>query len=223
MKGRMRPYLPELTIRDYNTYQWYQRGVRRQLYTTYGLYSCYGLRYNGVLFAVLADSLAGRPATCKRMREPTAAQTSVAAVAARNGAPATHPPRSAGKSENTHVSSTQTSAVAARAARVFGSFGAPPPSGGALGVHPLNAGVSAPAAAVPVQSARSRRDEIAAALMAQAEKRTGRTLQTNDEFMSEESSPGPMPEPPKGLTDLPSDAELAGRFCPSPSCSCSHG
>lgn len=57
MKGRMRPYLPELTIRDYNTYQWYQRGVRRQLYTTYGLYSCYGLRYNGVLFAVLADSL----------------------------------------------------------------------------------------------------------------------------------------------------------------------
>ncbi len=59
MKGRMRPYLPELTIRDYNTYQWYQRGVRRQLYTTYGLYSCYGLRYNGVLFAVLADSLAG--------------------------------------------------------------------------------------------------------------------------------------------------------------------
>ena len=70
MKGRMRPYLPELTIRDYNTYQWYLRGVRRQLYTTYGLYSCYGLRYNGILFAILADSLAGRPATCKRMREP---------------------------------------------------------------------------------------------------------------------------------------------------------
>ena len=37
MKGRMRPYLPELTIRDYNTYQWYQRGVRRQLYTDSGL------------------------------------------------------------------------------------------------------------------------------------------------------------------------------------------
>ena len=40
MKGRMRPYLPELTIRDYNTYQWYLRGVRRQLYTTYGIYPC---------------------------------------------------------------------------------------------------------------------------------------------------------------------------------------
>ena len=67
----MRPYLPELTIRDYNTYQWYLRGVRRQLYTTYGIYPCYyGLRYNGVLFALLADSLAGRPATCKRMRVP---------------------------------------------------------------------------------------------------------------------------------------------------------
>lgn len=66
----MRPYLPELTIRDYNTYEWYLRGVRRQLYTTYGLYSCYGLRYNGVLFALLADSLAGRPATCKKMRMP---------------------------------------------------------------------------------------------------------------------------------------------------------
>lgn len=77
-------------------------------------------------------------------------------------------------------------------------------------MNPLDAGVSAPAAAAPVQSARSRRDEIAAALMAQAEKRTGRTLQTNDEFMSEASSPGPMPEPPKGLMDLPSDAELAG-------------
>lgn len=70
MNGRMRPYLPELTIRDYNTYQWYLRGVRRQLYDSYGLYSCYRLRYNGVLFAILADSLAGRSATCKRMRLP---------------------------------------------------------------------------------------------------------------------------------------------------------
>lgn len=70
MNGRMRPYLPELTIRDYNTYQWYLRGVRRQLYQSYGLYSCYRLRYNGVLFAILADSLAGRPATCKKMWVP---------------------------------------------------------------------------------------------------------------------------------------------------------
>ena len=70
MNGRMRPYLPELTIRDYNTYQWYLRGVRRQLYTTYGLFSCCCLRYNGVLFAILDDSLAGRPAICKKMRVP---------------------------------------------------------------------------------------------------------------------------------------------------------
>ena len=70
MKGRMRPYLPELTIRDYNTYLRYLRGVRRQLYEVYGLYACHLLRYNGVLFALLSDSLAGRTATCRRKRVP---------------------------------------------------------------------------------------------------------------------------------------------------------
>ena len=61
-EGRMRPYLPELTIRDYNIYLRYLRGVRRQLYEAYGLYSCHLLRSNGVLFAILSDSLAGRQA-----------------------------------------------------------------------------------------------------------------------------------------------------------------
>ena len=60
MKGRMRPYLPELTIRDYNTYMRYLRGVRRQMYKSYGFYACHLLRTNGVLFAILSDSLAGR-------------------------------------------------------------------------------------------------------------------------------------------------------------------
>ena len=68
MDGRMRPYLPELTIRDYNIYQWYLRGVQYQLNTTYGLYSCSQLQHNGVLFALLSDSLAGREATCKKER-----------------------------------------------------------------------------------------------------------------------------------------------------------
>ena len=36
MEGRMRPYLPELTIRDYNTYLWYLRGVRWQMRRSYG-------------------------------------------------------------------------------------------------------------------------------------------------------------------------------------------
>ena len=58
MKGRMRPYLPELTIRDYNTYMRYLRGVRRQMYKSYGFYACHLLRTNGVLFAILSDSLA---------------------------------------------------------------------------------------------------------------------------------------------------------------------
>ena len=53
MNGRMRPYLPELTIRDYNTYLRYLRGVRRQLYEEYGFYACHLLRTNGVLFAIL--------------------------------------------------------------------------------------------------------------------------------------------------------------------------
>lgn len=47
MKGRMRPYLPELTIRDYNTYMRYLRGVRRQMYKSYGFYACHLLRPTG--------------------------------------------------------------------------------------------------------------------------------------------------------------------------------
>lgn len=70
MNGRMRPYLPELTIRDYNTYLRYLRGVRRQMYDEYGFYACHLLRTNGVLFAILSDSLAGRAATCRRKRVP---------------------------------------------------------------------------------------------------------------------------------------------------------
>ena len=70
MNGRMRPYLPELTIRDYNTYLRYLRGVRRQMYDEYGFYACHLLRTNGVLFAILSDSLAGRAATCQRKRVP---------------------------------------------------------------------------------------------------------------------------------------------------------
>ena len=70
MEGRMRPYLPELTIRDYNTYLWYLRGVRWQMSRSYGFYSCRLLQHNGVLFALLADSLAGRPATCVNQRLP---------------------------------------------------------------------------------------------------------------------------------------------------------
>ncbi len=66
MNGRMRPYLPELTIRDYNTYQWYLRACATSCIPLMGFLSCCCLRYNGVLFAILDDSLAGRPATCKK-------------------------------------------------------------------------------------------------------------------------------------------------------------
>ena len=77
MKGRMRPYLPELTIRDYNIYLRYLRGVRRQLYEAYGLYSCHLLRSNGVLFAILSDSLAWRRLMCQTQGIRLAAQVEV--------------------------------------------------------------------------------------------------------------------------------------------------
>ena len=44
--------------------------MRRQLYKDYGFYACHLLRYNGVLFAILSDSLAGRIPTCDRQRVP---------------------------------------------------------------------------------------------------------------------------------------------------------
>ena len=81
MKGRMRPYLPELTIRDYNTYMRYLRGVRRQMYKSYGFYACHLLRTNGVLFAILSDSLAGRMPTCKRQRVLRGKQAGLARAA----------------------------------------------------------------------------------------------------------------------------------------------
>ena len=84
MKGRMRPYLPELTIRDYNTYMRYLRGVRRQMYKSYGFYACHLLRTNGVLFAILSDSLAGRmPVSYSNLTLPTSGlvEISLGAVA----------------------------------------------------------------------------------------------------------------------------------------------
>ncbi len=41
-----------------------------QLSNSYGFYACHLLRTNGVLFAILSDSLAGRMPTCKRQRVP---------------------------------------------------------------------------------------------------------------------------------------------------------
>lgn len=70
MTGQMRPYLPELTIRDYNIYQRYLWGIRRQLLLSYGVYACGILKYNGVLCAILSDSLAGREPTCRKFWVP---------------------------------------------------------------------------------------------------------------------------------------------------------
>lgn len=68
MQGYLRPYIPELTIRDYNTYMQYARGVRRQMYKDYGLFASRLLRHDTVVLALLSDSLAGRKATCRTER-----------------------------------------------------------------------------------------------------------------------------------------------------------
>ncbi len=68
--GRLHPYLPELSIRDYNVYLRYMRGVGYQMYLDYGFVSYEILPHKGGILAILADSLAGRQATCQNIRMP---------------------------------------------------------------------------------------------------------------------------------------------------------
>ena len=68
--GKLHPYLPELSIRDYNTYLRYMRGVAYQTYLDYGMVTYGVLPNKGGVLALLADSLAGRQATCRSVRLP---------------------------------------------------------------------------------------------------------------------------------------------------------
>ena len=68
--GRLHPYLPELSIRDYNIYLRYMRGVKYQVYLDYGIMPYGALAHKGGVMALLADSLAGRQATCQDIRMP---------------------------------------------------------------------------------------------------------------------------------------------------------
>lgn len=68
--GRLHPYLPELSIRDYNIYLRYMRGVKYQVYLDYGIMPYGALAHKGGVMALLADSLAGRQATCQDIRLP---------------------------------------------------------------------------------------------------------------------------------------------------------
>lgn len=63
MIGYLRPYLPELKIQDYRTYRSYCCGLCSQLRMDYGQPSARLLNHDMVLFALLADSLAGREPT----------------------------------------------------------------------------------------------------------------------------------------------------------------
>ena len=70
LTGRLHPYLPELTIRDYNIYLRYVRGVSYQLYLDYGFLAYQSLPHRVGTLALLSDSLAGRQATCQSIRRP---------------------------------------------------------------------------------------------------------------------------------------------------------
>ena len=70
LTGRLHPYLPELSIRDYNIYLRYMRGVKYQVYLDYGIVPYGALSHKGGVMALLADSLAGRQATCQDIRLP---------------------------------------------------------------------------------------------------------------------------------------------------------
>ena len=70
MTGRLHPYLPELSIRDYNISLRYMRGVKYQVYLDYGIMPYGALAHKGGVMALLADSLAGRQATCQDIRMP---------------------------------------------------------------------------------------------------------------------------------------------------------
>lgn len=61
------PYLPELTIRDYNTYLRYKRGLRYQIRRDYGWFAARRFRGDTTLIALLSDGLAGREATLKKV------------------------------------------------------------------------------------------------------------------------------------------------------------
>lgn len=47
MTGRLHPYLPELSIRDYNIYLRYMRGVKYQVYLDYGIVPYGALSHKG--------------------------------------------------------------------------------------------------------------------------------------------------------------------------------
>ncbi len=68
MYGYLKPFVPELKIKDYQTYQAFRRGLARQLLKDYSLFSCVLVQKDMIAFAILSDSLAGREGTVFRLR-----------------------------------------------------------------------------------------------------------------------------------------------------------
>ncbi len=70
MDGFLKPYIPELKIKDYKTYHAFRCGLCSRLFADYGPLARVIVSADSILFAILCDSLAGREGTrkCKRCR-----------------------------------------------------------------------------------------------------------------------------------------------------------
>ncbi|MFI3169384.1 MAG: DUF5685 family protein [Faecalibacterium sp.] len=66
----MKPYIPELKIKDYKTYHAFRCGLCSRLFSDYGPLARTIVSGDSILFALLCDSLAGREGTCKKKRCP---------------------------------------------------------------------------------------------------------------------------------------------------------
>lgn len=70
MDGYLKPYIPELKIKDYKTYHAFRCGLCSRLLSDYGPLARTMVSGDTILFALLSDSLAGREGTCTRKRCP---------------------------------------------------------------------------------------------------------------------------------------------------------
>lgn len=68
MDGFLKPYIPELKIKDYKTYHEFRCGLCNRLFSDYGPMARTIMGSDTILFALLCDSLAGREGTCKVRR-----------------------------------------------------------------------------------------------------------------------------------------------------------
>ena len=69
--GYLGPYVPEMKIKDYRTYQAFRFGIGTQLQAEYGFFARIWCQNDDmILLALLADGLSGREGTLRKRRDP---------------------------------------------------------------------------------------------------------------------------------------------------------